>query len=69
MLPRLLALYRERGFNFVTLEQAESAPFYKNDLDLGLPSSPDSLEAAMAARGLPLPPAPRPGLDLDKLCR
>ncbi|WP_040669766.1 polysaccharide deacetylase family protein [Rhodanobacter fulvus] len=69
MLPRLLALYRERGFNFVTLEQAESAPFYKNDLDLSLPSSPDSLEAAMAARGLPLPPAPSPGLDLDKLCR
>ena len=69
MLPRLLALYRERGFSFVTLEEAESAPFYKNDLDLSLPSSPDSLEAAMAARGLPLPAAPSPGLDLDKLCR
>lgn len=69
MLPRLLALYRERGFSFVTLEEAESAPFYKNDLDLSLPSSPDSLEATMAARGLPLPAAPSPGLDLDKLCR
>lgn len=69
MLPRLLALYRERGFSFVTLEKAESAPFYKNAIDPSLPSSPDSLEAAMAARGLPLPAAPSPGLDLDKLCR
>jgi len=69
MLPRLLGLYRERGFSFVTLEEAESAPFYRNAIDPSLPSSPDSLEAAMAARGLPLPPAPSPGLDLDKLCR
>jgi peptidoglycan/xylan/chitin deacetylase (PgdA/CDA1 family) len=69
MLPRLLGLYRERGFSFVTLEEAESAPFYKSAVDLNLPSSADSLEAAMAARGLPLPPAPSPGLDLDKLCR
>jgi hypothetical protein len=69
MLPRLLALYRERGFSFVTLEEAESAPFYKDAVDLSLPSSADSLEAAMTARGLPLPPAPSPGLDLDKLCR
>lgn len=69
MLPRLLALYRERGFSFVTLEKAESAPFYRNAIDPSLPSSPDSLEAAMAARGLPLPAAPSPGLDLDKLCR
>jgi peptidoglycan/xylan/chitin deacetylase (PgdA/CDA1 family) len=69
MLPRLLALYRERGFSFVTLEEAESAPFYKSAVDPSLPSSPDSLEAAMSARGLPLPPAPSPGLELDKLCR
>lgn len=69
MLPRLLKLYRVHGFSFVTLQEAESAPFYKNDLDLSLSSSPDSLEAAMAARGLPLPPAPNPGLDMDKLCR
>lgn len=69
MLPRLLALYRERGFSFVTLEEAESAPFYKSAVDLNLPPSPDSLEAAMAARGLPLPPAPSPGLDLEQLCR
>jgi len=69
MLPRLLKLYHTRGFSFVTLQEAESAPFYKNDLDLKLPPSPDSLEAAMAARGLPLPQAPGPGLDLDKLCR
>jgi peptidoglycan/xylan/chitin deacetylase (PgdA/CDA1 family) len=69
MLPRLLALYRERGFRFVTLEEAESAPFYRSAIDPGLPSSPDSLEAAMTARGLPLPPAPGPNLDLDALCR
>jgi peptidoglycan/xylan/chitin deacetylase (PgdA/CDA1 family) len=69
MLPRLLSLYRERGFSFVTLEQAESAPFYRNAIDPSQPSSADSLETAIAARGLPLPAAPGPGLDLDTLCR
>jgi peptidoglycan/xylan/chitin deacetylase (PgdA/CDA1 family) len=69
MLPRLLKLYRDRGFSFVTLAQAESDPFYKNDLDLLLSPVPSTLEEATWTRGLPVPPAPVPAIDLDALCR
>ncbi|MGD0098483.1 MAG: polysaccharide deacetylase family protein [Terracidiphilus sp.] len=69
MLPRLIKLYRDRGFGFITLQQAEADPFYKNDLDLSLSAAPDSLEEAMIARGLPIPPGPAPSIDLDALCR
>ena len=33
------------------------------------PAGPDLLEAAMQARGLPMPPRPKLALDLDSLCR
>ncbi len=69
MLPRLLKLYREKGFSFVSLEDAEKDAFYKNDLDLSLPSSPDTLEEAMRARSLPLPVRPGPTVDLSKICQ
>jgi peptidoglycan/xylan/chitin deacetylase (PgdA/CDA1 family) len=69
MLPRLLALYRDRGFSFVSLQDAEKDPFYKNDLDLSLPAVPDSLEEAMRARNLPLPKRPAPTIDLNTLCQ
>jgi peptidoglycan/xylan/chitin deacetylase (PgdA/CDA1 family) len=69
MLPRLLKLYRDRGISFVTLDEAEKDPFYKNDLDLSLSPVPDTLEEARIKRGLPFPPKPVPGMDLDALCR
>ncbi len=69
MLPRLLKLYRDKGFSFVTLEQAEQDPFYRVDLDPSLPSQPDMLEGAMQARGLTLPPPPKLSLDVNGVCR
>ena len=69
MLPRLLKLYRDRGFTFVTLQQAEQDPFYKNDLDLALPSRPDMLEQAMVDRQLSPPPHPKSSIDLNAICR
>jgi len=69
MLPRLLTLYREKGFSFVSLEDAEQDPFYKNDLDLSLPPIPDTLEEAMRVRNLPLPPRQHPTIDLNTVCR
>jgi peptidoglycan/xylan/chitin deacetylase (PgdA/CDA1 family) len=54
MLPRLLALYKQKGFSFVSLEGAESDPFYANDLHLRLPGEPGSLEGLMAVRHLSL---------------
>lgn len=52
MLPRLLELYRSRGFTFISLAEAESDEFYRNDLDLSLSPGPDDLEQAMKARHL-----------------
>jgi peptidoglycan/xylan/chitin deacetylase (PgdA/CDA1 family) len=69
MLPRLLKLYRDKGFSFVSLQDAEKDPFYKNDLDLLLSPVPDTLEEAMRTRNLPLPPHPKPTVDLDAICR
>ena len=69
MLPRLLNLYRERGFTFITLEDAEKDPFYKEDIDLSLPSRPDTLEEAMRQHNLPMPQRAALGLDLNNICR
>ncbi|HEY3704861.1 MAG TPA: polysaccharide deacetylase family protein [Terracidiphilus sp.] len=69
MLPRLLKLYREKGFSFVTLEEAEKDPFYKTSLDPSLPEQPDTLEGALQAKGLPLPPRPKMTVDVNGICR
>ena len=69
MLPRLLELYREKGFGFITLEQAEKDPFYRSSIDPALPQEPDLLETAMQARGLALPARPKPSLDPNSVCR
>ena len=69
MLPRLLKLYRDKGFTFVSLQDAENDPFYKSDLNLSLPSVPDTLEEAMRARNLPLPTRPAPTVDVDAICK
>lgn len=55
MLPRLLQLYRQRGFSFVPLERAEQDPFYQYDVNPKLLPGPDMLENAMRDKHLPLP--------------
>lgn len=68
MLPRLLDLYRSKGFQFVTLDEAERDDFYREDTDLQLPPGPDMLEGIAAERHVPMPrhePAPV----LDSMCR
>ena len=69
MLPRLLSLYRSKGFEFVTLEEAERDEFYRQSTDPRSPPGPDMLEGVMAARHLPLPVRPTPAVQLDALCR
>jgi peptidoglycan-N-acetylglucosamine deacetylase len=69
MLPRLLKMYRDKGFSFVTLEDAEKDPFYKSSLDPSLPDQPDSLEGAIAAKGLTMPARPKMGLDVNAVCK
>lgn len=69
LLPRLLKLYQDKGFTFISLQDAEKDPFYKTDVDLTLPAEPDSLEGEMHAHNLPLPPHQRPTVDLNAICR
>jgi hypothetical protein len=69
MLPRLLKLYRDKGFTFVSLADAEKDPFYRGDLDLSQGSMPDTLEEAMQARNLPVPSRPEPTVDISGICR
>lgn len=57
LLPQLLAQYRAEGFTFVTLEQAETNPFYHADNELSSEPGPTTLEAAFAARHLGVPAA------------
>jgi len=69
MLPRLLKLYRDRGFSFITLEEAEKTAFYASDIHLDLSPAPDTLEEAMHMRGLTIPNGPAPSMDVNSVCR
>lgn len=69
MLPRLLLLYKEKGFTFVSLQDAEKDPFYKYDTDPKLLPGPDMLEGAMADKHWALPPHPDWGGDLGSVCK
>jgi lysophospholipase L1-like esterase len=55
MLPKLVELYKSRGFEFITLKQAERDSFYTIDSDLGTPPGPDMLEWLAAERHLQVP--------------
>jgi peptidoglycan/xylan/chitin deacetylase (PgdA/CDA1 family) len=69
MLPRLLDLLKQRGFKFVTLEEAERDPAYSEDPSL--PSTAGTLlDQMMIAKHIP--PIQRPDdtfSKLDKVCR
>ncbi|MFZ0269225.1 polysaccharide deacetylase family protein [Caulobacter sp.] len=71
MMPRLLKMYQDNGVAFVSLEEAERDKFYAADFKTQATEAPTTLENAMKAKGLPLPPqAPAwGGADLDKMCR
>ena len=69
MAPRLLKLYRDNGVTFVSLEKAERDPFYAADFKTEATDAPTTLENAMKAKGLPIPPIDLPFAELDKLCR
>jgi hypothetical protein len=69
MMPRLLKLYQSRGFQFVTLDDAERDEFYQEDTDLRLQIGPDTLEEVMAERHLSLPAHTAFAPQLEALCR
>jgi peptidoglycan/xylan/chitin deacetylase (PgdA/CDA1 family) len=69
MAPRLLALYRDKGFGFTTLAEAEADPFYRTDVEPSLPPAPTTLENALRAQGRPVPADPVDLAALDRICR
>ncbi len=69
MLPRLIALYRSNGFTFVTLQQAESDPWYRAYTDLSLPGGPTSLEEELANRNETPPARTNYAALLKDMCR
>ncbi|HEX4036692.1 MAG TPA: polysaccharide deacetylase family protein [Acidobacteriaceae bacterium] len=69
MLPRLLQVYKQHGFTFVSLQDAERDPFYKYDTDPRLVPGPDMLEGVMADKHWALPPHPDWGGDLASVCK
>ena len=68
MMPQLIALYREKGYRFVSIEEAERDPHYASEVNPALAPQPQGLNGAMAARGLKEPQAPAQ-LPLEAMCR
>jgi peptidoglycan/xylan/chitin deacetylase (PgdA/CDA1 family) len=70
MLPQLLDLLKQKGFRFVTLEEAESDPAYETNPNAGLRHGGTLLEQMIEAKHLAYPTvAPKPMKELDALCR
>lgn len=69
MMPRILEVYRQEGFRFATLEEAQRDSIYRRDMEPGLPAGPTSLEARARQRGLPLPPRTDRAAMLTGACR
>lgn len=69
MLPKLVALLRERGFSFTTLEKAESDPVYSEDAAIGLRGGGTLQEFVAAKRKLKWPRNSKPYQELDAACR
>lgn len=69
MLPDLISQLRERGFAFITLQEALSDPAYTIEPAVGYPGGGPMQETLAVARKLPFPPAVKPTEWLDKTCR
>ena len=77
MLPELITLFRSRGFQFVSLPQAESDPAYSagqhaepgTDPKIAYPGGGLLLELQATARKINTPDASEPEKQLDAMCR
>jgi peptidoglycan-N-acetylglucosamine deacetylase len=67
MLPRLLTLYREAGFHFVGLPQAEADPVYVQQVNPSLPADSKDMEGKAASK-MPLPHRTDFAPLLEKIC-
>jgi len=70
ILPDALDLLEKKGFQPVTLEEAESDPVYDGDPDVGSQYGGTLLELWIEARKIKFPPAtPKPYKELEQICR
>jgi peptidoglycan/xylan/chitin deacetylase (PgdA/CDA1 family) len=69
MLPRLIALFRSKGFQFIPLEQAEKDPAYSFDPDIGYPGGGTLEELTAKIKGVNFPDNTKPYKQLDEMCR
>jgi peptidoglycan-N-acetylglucosamine deacetylase len=70
ILPDLFALLKKQGYEFVTLEEAQSDPVYAEDPDIAIPGSGTLIEQMVVKRGLTWPAiTPKPLAQLDATCR
>jgi hypothetical protein len=69
MLPQLIALFRSKGFQFVTLEQAERDAAYRFDPNIGYPGGGTLQELVAKVKGVNFPDNTKPYKRLDKMCR
>lgn len=69
MLPELVALFRSRGVQFITLEQAMADPVYQADPRVATPGGNTFNEMVAATRNVPVPDAKEPEELLNHLCR
>lgn len=68
MLPHLLKLYRDQGFRFVSLAEAEADPAYADQVQPELPAELQGLERKASQR-IALPPQTDYQPILDAMCR
>lgn len=69
MLPKVLAMYRAAGFRFISLDEAESDPYYKAIRDPGQPAGSTGLNEDVWKTGKQMPNVETFEADLDKVCR
>ena len=67
MMPRVIRTYRDAGFRFVTIQQAESDPVYRPDVDLSLPGRVPEWKLAQQ-KEVKLPQATDFSAKLDAMC-
>ena len=69
MLPRLIALYRSRGYTFTTLQKAQADPAYRGDPGSVIKTASSVLDHSSILRRLAsMPPNPRMEKQLGGIC-
>jgi peptidoglycan/xylan/chitin deacetylase (PgdA/CDA1 family) len=69
MLPELLKLYRAKGVQFISLQDAMSDPAYRDDPDIGDPTGGAFLELMMQKKKVKFPENSKPYKELEAMCR